>query len=182
LTPTATALKALDAAHYLSAGAVGFARGVNDTPKRLALLLPAQVLPTGFAIALLAAVMAIGGLLAASRVAETMSHRVTTMTPSQGFVANVMTALLVLFASRVGLPVSTTHVTIRLANRTRCHHRTGSMANHRPNRSRLGCDIAVRYRLRRVGVVVFELGGLDRPRHRTPNACDWSQRWCLGPY
>jgi PiT family inorganic phosphate transporter len=110
LTPTATALKVLDAAHYLSAGAVGFARGVNDTPKLLALLLPAQILPTGFAIALLAAVMAIGGLAGASRVAETMSHRVTTMTHGQGFLANVITALLVLFASRLGLPVSTTHV------------------------------------------------------------------------
>jgi inorganic phosphate transporter, PiT family len=110
VTPTVTALNALDAAHYLSAGAVAFARGVNDTPKLLALLLPAQILPTAPALALLAVVMALGGLLGSSRVAETMSHRVTTMTPGQGFLANVTTAVLVLFASRIGVAVSTTHI------------------------------------------------------------------------
>ena len=111
LTPRVTTSALLDGAHYLSAGAVGFARGVNDTPKLLALLVPAQMmLPTELALLLVAAVMAIGGLLAARRVAETMSHRVTTMTPGQGFLANATTALLVLLASRFGLPVSTTHV------------------------------------------------------------------------
>jgi PiT family inorganic phosphate transporter len=110
LVPTATAQRALDAAHFVSAGAVGFARGVNDTPKLLALMLPAHVLPTRAAVVLLTAVMAMGGLVAARRVAETMSHRVTTMTPRQGFAANVTTAMLVLFASRFGLSVSTTHV------------------------------------------------------------------------
>ena len=111
LTPRATTSALRDGAHYLSAGAVGFARGVNDTPKLLALLLPAQMLlPTGPALLLLTGVMAIGGLLAAARVAETMSHRVTAMTPSQGLLANATTAVLVLFASRFGLPVSTTHV------------------------------------------------------------------------
>jgi PiT family inorganic phosphate transporter len=110
LVPAATAAGALTVAHYLSAGAVGFARGVNDTPKLLALLLPTQVLPTEASVVLLASVMAVGGWLGAKRVAETMSCRVTTMTPSQGFAANVTTALLVLFASRFSLPVSTTHV------------------------------------------------------------------------
>jgi PiT family inorganic phosphate transporter len=112
LATTATALGTLDVAHYLSAGAVSFARGVNDTPKLLALLLPTQVLPTGPAVVLVAATMAVGGLLAAKRVAETMSQRVTTMTPGQGFAANVATTLMVLFASRLGLPVSTTHVSL----------------------------------------------------------------------
>ena len=79
-------------------------------PKLLALLLPAHVLPTPAAVVLLTGVMAIGGVIGAKRVAETMSHRVTPMTPGQGFAANVTTALLVLFASRFGLPVSTTHV------------------------------------------------------------------------
>jgi PiT family inorganic phosphate transporter len=110
LAPAATAVGALNVAHYLSAGAVSFARGVNDTPKLLALLLPAQVLPAEAAVVLLASAMAVGGWLGAKRVAETMSYRVTTMTPSQGFAANVTTAVLVLFASRFGLPVSTTHV------------------------------------------------------------------------
>jgi inorganic phosphate transporter, PiT family len=111
LNPAVMTSTMLDGAHYLSAGAVGFARGVNDTPKLLALLLPAQALmPLSVAVPLLAGMMALGGLVAARRVAETMSHRVTAMTPRQGFLANVTTASLVLVASRLGLPVSTTHV------------------------------------------------------------------------
>ncbi|MEX2625424.1 MAG: inorganic phosphate transporter, partial [Ilumatobacteraceae bacterium] len=44
-------------------------------------------------------------------VAETMSHRVTSMSPGHGLVANVSAAFLVITASRYALPVSTTHVT-----------------------------------------------------------------------
>jgi len=110
LVPVTTASRILDAAHYLSAGAVSFARGVNDAPKLLALLLPAQVLSPSAAVPLVALVMALGGLLGARGVAETMSHRVTAMNPGQGFAANFVTAGLVLVASRFGLPVSTTHV------------------------------------------------------------------------
>ena len=54
----------------------------------------------------------IGGLLAAQRVAETMSHKITTMNDGQGFSANLVTAGLVLLASGFGLPVSTTHVSV----------------------------------------------------------------------
>ena len=39
-----------------------------------------------------------------------MAHRVTDMNPGQGFTANALTALLVIGASRLNLPVSTTHV------------------------------------------------------------------------
>ena len=99
-----------DMAHYLSAGAVGFARGVNDTPKLLALLTPVPLLSPHGGAALIALTMAVGGLLGARRVAETISHRVTTMTPREGLGANFTTATLVLFASQFGLPVSTTHV------------------------------------------------------------------------
>jgi PiT family inorganic phosphate transporter len=59
-----------------------------------------------------AAAIAVGGLLNARRVAETMSHRLTHMNPGQGFVANLSTALLVTTASIHGLPVSTTHVSV----------------------------------------------------------------------
>ena len=54
--------------------------------------------------------MAVGGLLNARRVALTMSERITAMNHGQGFTANLVTAFLVLVASRWGLPVSTTHV------------------------------------------------------------------------
>ena len=100
----------LDAAHYMSAGAVSFARGLNDTPKIAALLLVGNMVAPNVAIAVVTVTMAVGGLLSARRVADTMSHRVTEMNPGQGFTANMITALLVIGASRFSLPVSTTHV------------------------------------------------------------------------
>jgi PiT family inorganic phosphate transporter len=39
-----------------------------------------------------------------------MSERITSLNPGQGLTANLVTAALVLGASRLGLPVSTTHV------------------------------------------------------------------------
>lgn len=114
----------IDVLHYVSAGAVGFARGLNDTPKIVALLIAAQTVAPIVGLALVAVVMAVGGLLNARRVAETMSRRITRMNPGQGFTANFVTALLVIAASRFGLPVSTTHVSvgslfgIGLVNRT----------------------------------------------------------------
>jgi PiT family inorganic phosphate transporter len=102
----------LDTLHYLSAGAVGFARGLNDTPKIVALLIGAQTLSPNAGLALVAVVMALGGILNARRVAETMSRRITRLNPGQGFTANLVTSLLVTTASRFGLPVSTTHVSV----------------------------------------------------------------------
>ena len=51
-----------------------------------------------------------GTVLSARRVATTLAHRVTSMNSGQGLLANLVTAGLVIGASRVGLPVSTTHV------------------------------------------------------------------------
>ncbi len=104
--------RTLDALHYLSGGAVGFARGLNDTPKIVALMLAAETLPAAWGLALVAVVMAVGGLLNARRVAETMSKKITSMNPGQGFTANLVTSVLVAGASRLGLPVSTTHVAV----------------------------------------------------------------------
>ena len=102
----------LDRLHVVSAGAVSFARGLNDTPKIVALLIAAQALRGPLSISLLAIglAMAIGGLLNARRVATTMSERITAMNHGQGFTANLVTAALVTLASQWGLPVSTTHV------------------------------------------------------------------------
>ncbi|HEY6361737.1 MAG TPA: inorganic phosphate transporter [Vicinamibacterales bacterium] len=102
----------LDSLHYLSAGAVGFARGLNDTPKIVALLIAAQTVTPNVGLALVAVVMALGGILNARRVAETMSRKITQMNPGQGFTANLVTSLLVTTASRFGLPVSTTQVSV----------------------------------------------------------------------
>jgi inorganic phosphate transporter, PiT family len=104
------AQKSLDAMHYLSAGAVCFSRAVNDTPKIAALLLSTALLPASIGIAIVGLAIALGGLIQSRQVAETMSKRITNLSPGQGFTANITTAVLVLFASRLGVPVSTTHV------------------------------------------------------------------------
>ena len=41
---------------------------------------------------------------------QTMSNKITPMTHGQGFSANLVTAFLVIIASKMGVPVSTTHV------------------------------------------------------------------------
>ncbi len=102
----------LDGCHFLSTGAVGFARGLNDTPKIMALLLAGSALPPQGIIILIAGAMALGGIFNARKVAETMSLRITAMNPGQGFTANMVTSGLVLAASVFGLPVSTTHVSV----------------------------------------------------------------------
>jgi PiT family inorganic phosphate transporter len=100
----------LDRLHYLSAGAVSFARGLNDTPKIAALLLLAPALGGFGSTALVGVIMACGGLISARRVAETMSRKITPLNHGQGFTSNLITSVIVIGASRLGLPVSTTHV------------------------------------------------------------------------
>lgn len=101
-----------ESAHILSAALICFARGVNDTPKLAALLLASSVVGGAWSVALIAAAMLAGGLVYARRVAETMSRRVSRMDNGQGLAANLVTATLVLFASKLGMPVSTTHVSV----------------------------------------------------------------------
>jgi inorganic phosphate transporter, PiT family len=102
----------LDGLHFLSAGAVGFARGLNDAPKIVALVIAAKALESHVGLAFVAIAMAIGGIISARRVAETMAMKITRLNPGQGLTANLITALLVTTASRFGLPVSTTHVSV----------------------------------------------------------------------
>lgn len=102
--PVATAL------HLLSGGAVSFSRAVNDTPKIAALLLVLRPDLSVAALGTCAVAMAAGGLLASRRVADTMSLRIADLNEGQGLTGNLVTASLVLGASKLGLPVSTTHV------------------------------------------------------------------------
>ncbi len=104
--------RTLDALHFLSAGAVCFARGMNDTPKIAALLVGAASLGASPSLLLVALCIAIGGVFGGRRVADTLAHKITGMNPGQGFTANVTTAALVLLGTLKGLPLSTTHVTV----------------------------------------------------------------------
>jgi PiT family inorganic phosphate transporter len=106
------------ALHWLSGGAVSFARGLNDVPKMAALTLPAltawpQVTAargTALAIVATSLAMGLGSLMAGRRLLPVLAERVSTMTPTTGLVANLGTAALVIGAAPLGLPVSTTHV------------------------------------------------------------------------
>ena len=102
----------IDSLHFISAGAVCFARGLNDTPKIMGLLLLSSALSIQHSIVLIAIAMVMGGIIGGRKVAETTSQRVTAMNPREGLSANLSTALLVTTASLHGLPASTTHVTI----------------------------------------------------------------------
>ena len=104
--------KPLDGLHFLSSGAVSFARGLNDTPKIAALLLVASAVDIRWGLVLVGVAMAVGGLMKAHRVAMTMSRKITGMNPGEGLAANLATAVLVTSASFHGLPVSTTHVSV----------------------------------------------------------------------
>ncbi|MCC7375002.1 MAG: anion permease [Verrucomicrobiales bacterium] len=110
--PRISKLIKVDPLHFLSAGAVSFARGLNDTPKIAALLLVATALDIRWGLVAVAVAMALGGLLNARKVADTMANKITEMNPDQGFAANLATAVLVNTASYHGLPVSTTHVSV----------------------------------------------------------------------
>jgi PiT family inorganic phosphate transporter len=102
----------LDICHFITAGAASFARGLNDTPKMVALLTIVPQLEIHWSFLLISVFIAIGGLLDADRVAETLGKKITDMSPGQGFAANLVTAALVTTASFNYLPVSTTHVSV----------------------------------------------------------------------
>jgi PiT family inorganic phosphate transporter len=104
--------KLVDSLHFISAGSVSFARGLNDTPKIVALVLVIKAVGIRWGMIAIALGMALGGLINARRVAITMSNKITHLNHGQGFTANLVTAGLVIFASRWGLPVSTTHVSV----------------------------------------------------------------------
>jgi PiT family inorganic phosphate transporter len=109
----AARVSAVDALHWLSSALTSLARGLNDTPKIVALGIAAPVV-LGTAAApfylLIAGAMGTGSLIAGFLVTETLAKKVTPMTPGEGFAANLVTTALVGLASIFALPVSTTHV------------------------------------------------------------------------
>jgi len=103
---------ATDALHWVSALSVSFGRGLQDGAKiaGLGLLLWGQHFALEGAIGV-AVLMAAGGLLAARRVALTMSERIVSLSGGKALFANLVSAGLIFGATAAGLPVSTTHVT-----------------------------------------------------------------------
>jgi len=102
-----------DALHWLSSGLTSFARGLNDAPKIIApgLFITSLVqIDATFLFWIVGPAMGVGSYLAGRKVTETLAEKVTPMSTVEGLAANSITSFLVAFASRWGLPVSTTHV------------------------------------------------------------------------
>ncbi len=109
----ADAQRVADVLHLGSAMSLGFARGLNDTPKILGVLLAANVvggLNTTVTLVLVAAAMALGGLMHSRRLVHTLGRKITSINHGQGLLANGVSSSLVILASFAGMPVSTTHV------------------------------------------------------------------------
>ncbi len=106
-------VNAMDSLHWLTSGATSFFRGMNDTPKILALGVLAAAatgITTDWFFPLVALAMGAGSYVAGRRVTETLAEKVTTIRHDDGFAANLVTSGLVGLASFFALPVSTTHV------------------------------------------------------------------------
>jgi inorganic phosphate transporter, PiT family len=105
--------RTLTGVHWASAGLVGAARGLNDTPKLAAVagfaLLPAGVPATAVVVGV-AVMMLAGALLAGRRLSRRMGEDVIRLDQQDGLRANLTTSLLVGAGAGYGLPMSTTHV------------------------------------------------------------------------
>ncbi|MGQ0666991.1 MAG: inorganic phosphate transporter [Nitrospiraceae bacterium] len=107
----------LDTIHWISSGLASFARGTNDAPKIVAMLLLGSATASwsnvssqlaafgGVAIA-----MGMGSYFGGLRVTTVLAEKVTKMNHAEGLSANLATSSLVLAAGTLGLPVSTTHL------------------------------------------------------------------------
>jgi PiT family inorganic phosphate transporter len=107
----------LDTIHWISSGLASFARGTNDAPKIVAMLLLGSATAawpsTSFQITAFAGIaiaMGLGSYFGGLRVTEMLAEKVTKMNHTEGLSANLTTSSLVLVSGTLGLPVSTTHI------------------------------------------------------------------------
>jgi PiT family inorganic phosphate transporter len=104
----------VDNMHWLTSGLLSFSRGLNDTPKLIAVVMPflmLEGLPVPEWLFFWGALaMGAGSWFAGRNITEVLAFNVTKMNHEQGFSANFVAAFLVIVASRFGLPVSTTQV------------------------------------------------------------------------
>lgn len=113
--PIASTSSLANGVHWFSSGMVGLARGWNDAPKIAALGVVAvsSLVPQGgrlLTFLLVTVAMAVGGLMAGTKVLRTLAMKLTPLPLAESLTASMTTAALVSLASWNGLPVSTTHV------------------------------------------------------------------------
>ena len=103
-----------------TAAAMAFSHGSNDAQKTMGIITLALFVSRAYnletfeipfwVILLSASVMALGTYFGGSRVIRTLGVRIITMRPVHGFAAESAAATVIEVATRIGIPVSTTHV------------------------------------------------------------------------
>lgn len=124
LSQTAIVEKSMARFQLLSACFVAFAHGSNDVGNAIAPLaaivyiLQTNSVPlTGFSIPLWILILGGIGIVAGlailgTKVIATIGENIISLQPSSGFCAEIATATTILLASRLGLPVSTSHALV----------------------------------------------------------------------
>jgi len=102
----------------ISSGLMAFSHGANDTQKSMGIITIALInfyalktfhVPIWVTI-ICASGMALGTMIGGWRIIKTMGRKITRLKPMDGFAAETSAASILLFASHLGIPVSTTHV------------------------------------------------------------------------
>ncbi|HEY3363632.1 MAG TPA: inorganic phosphate transporter [Symbiobacteriaceae bacterium] len=102
----------------VSAAAMAFTHGSNDAQKSMGIiasaLFAAHLIPTlhvpTWVVLVSAVAMGLGTSTGGYRIIKTLGHKMVKLTPVYGFVAETSAALVIETATRLAVPVSTTHV------------------------------------------------------------------------
>ncbi|MFO8143371.1 MAG: anion permease [Dehalococcoidales bacterium] len=104
---------------WITTGFLAYSHGKNDGQMPLGIITMALVIHTGqiglwdsipwWVIAVSASSISIGTAVGGWRVIKTVGMRVTALNPARGFVSSLTAASVIEGASRLGIPVSTTH-------------------------------------------------------------------------
>ncbi len=117
-TSPATVTKTFNRLQIVSAAYMAFSHGNNDAQKTMGIITMALVsyyklrsfsVPL-WVIVLCAGAMALGTAIGGWRVIKTLGVRLVNLRPISGFAAEASAATVIEIASRIGLPLSTTHV------------------------------------------------------------------------
>jgi inorganic phosphate transporter, PiT family len=104
---------------WLTCGAINFVRALNDTPKIVAIAFFAAIVSAADGVAInqtalyvvVTLAMALGSFIKGLPILQLLARKVTKLDTNLSLSASLTSAGLVLASSRLGLPVSTTHVT-----------------------------------------------------------------------
>lgn len=105
----------------ISSSLMAFSHGSNDAQKSMGIITLAlvaggfltktdKIIIPMWVMLSCAVAMALGTAAGGWRIIKTMGHKILRMDPSQGFAAETSASVVILLASKLGIPVSTTHV------------------------------------------------------------------------